>query len=509
MDTSTADWNYTSENNGYTAQAHKSKNIHETRGKAVGGSSNANYMVYVRGNKADFDSWVAQGNEGWDWNNVTYYYMKSELFNDSILLKGNTAALHGTHGFLGVTRPLFPKETKPYFDAFSEIGHEFVSDINGFKQMGYGPHQFTVNNGLRQSTAVSFIRPIRDRPNLHILTKTLATKVIINENKEAIGVKVKLHSGNVVRLMASKEVILSAGAINSPQLLMLSGVGPKDHLKKMNIPLVLDSPNVGQNLQDHTVTSLLLSGKKDESPNIWNSNPFVDSLSFPGPILGGHVALNKSQTYPDYQANVFIFPPNALLPTIMCSHIFKLNDEICEAVLQASDRREVIYAHICYLHPKSRGSIKLRSGNPEDPPLINLGHFNDPSDLDNLVAYVEDFLKVLEASHFRSMNSSVIDVKVRQCTHLEFASREYWRCYGLNTVSSQFHVSGTCAMGPKGTGVLDAQLRLRGVRRLRVADGSIIPLITSGNTNAPIIMIAEKAADMIKSDHGNCGLENN
>ncbi|XP_037298072.1 LOW QUALITY PROTEIN: oxygen-dependent choline dehydrogenase-like [Manduca sexta] len=215
----------------------------------LGGSSGANYMLYVRGNKRDYDEWEENGLEGWSWDSVLPYFIKSERLHSEEILASPSADLHGTDGYLGVTRPLWQGKVENDLEAFKENGHEILVDTNGYNQLGYSLPTFTIDNKTRQSTSFAFLRPIKERENLRVLVNTYCRKILFDE-KCAIGVEVKLPNGKIINLTADK-VILSGGAINSPQLLMLSGVGPKKHLEEMGIQVLLDAPNVGENLQDH------------------------------------------------------------------------------------------------------------------------------------------------------------------------------------------------------------------------------------------------------------------
>lgn len=499
VDYSYVDWNYYTVNDGFSAQSHKTKNIHMTRGKMLGGSSGSNYMLYVRGNKADFDGWAAQGNPGWDWKNVTYYFKKSERLNDKPIFKSKSASLHNTKGVLGVTRPQWRRRTKKYFDAFRETGHKILLDTNGYQQLGYSEPTFTINKNIRQSTAAAFIKPIKHRPNLYILKNSLVTKVKFNKSNIAVGVELKLPDKRTITLKANKEVILSAGAINSPQLLMLSGIGPEDHLRRNGINIVWNSSQVGRNLHDHTTVPVVLTGMKgpDISDNI---DLFTHANTIPFPMLIGHVARDKRKTYPDYQTLGFPLPPSAIVLDLICSFVIGYHDRICLGAHQASKIGETFGALITLLHPKSRGEIRLQSSNPEASPIIDIGYFSNRDDLDNLARCLEDYTKVLNSTYFRSVDSNVLEINLKECVGESFASHEYWRCYARTLATTLWHPVGTCAMGPEG--VVDAQLRVRGVTALRVVDASVMPTITSGNTNAPTIMIAEKASDMIKADHG-------
>lgn len=468
----------------------------------LGGSSGANYMLYVRGNKADYESWVEQGNKGWDWDEVTAYFKKSERLDDKVILKSKSANLHGTKGYLGVTRPVWKKRTQHYFDAFKENGHKILIDVNGHEQLGYSAPTFTVYNNLRHSTANAFLSPIRHRPNLFVLKNTLTRKILIDDNKRAIGVEIMSSNGKIVKVFSHKEVIVSAGALNSPQLLMLSGVGPKEHLQDMGIPVILDSPNVGNNLHDHMTVYIAIKGKREITHSDVNLEVLSNLNKFPVPVIFGQVAVNKTQTYPDYQTILFVEPARSLVVPAFCTSILRLRDNLCERLVRRTQDSDVLVGGLSLLQPKSRGRIRLKNNDPLTKPLVYAGYYSDLSDLENHINYFKDYISIINTTYFRSIKSEVAFVDIDECINVPKGSYEYLKCYILNTVTTLWHPVGTCAMGPDDKAVVDERLRVRGVTRLRVIDASVMPTITRGTTNAPVIMIAEKGADMIKLDNG-------
>lgn len=215
----------------------------------------------------------------------------------------------------------------------------------------------------------------------------------------------------------------------------------------------------------------------------------------------GLVALDKDQKFPDYQVTAFPIKSGSLLPALICSQVFEWNDEICIAMANSTTHRDILFTLISFLHPKSRGTVQLKTNNADNGPMINAGYFSDNDDLKKFAKSVKDFTDVTSTKYFKDLNSEIVNLNVKECKNNKFGSEEYWECYVLNLVASQFHYSGTCAMGPDGEGVVDEKLRVRGVKGLRVVDASIMPTITSGNTYASVLMIAEKASDMIKSDN--------
>lgn len=501
MDYSFADWNYYTVDDGYSSQAHRSKNIHQTRGKMLGGSSGANYMFYVRGNEEDYKKWVELGNPGWDWANATYYFKKSERLKSPEIMASDSAPLHNTNGYLGVTRPKWTKETKKYFDAFRNNGREILVDVNGYNQIGYAPPAFTVDDNIRQSSSVAFLNPIRFRPNLFVVKNCLVTKILFDADKKAHAVEVRLFNKKRITLFATKEIILSAGSINSPQLLMLSGVGPKQHLEEKGINVVLDSPMVGKNLHDHSAVFVVIkTGRRGLFVVPQNAKVLLNLNKMPTPTMIGHIALDKTQKYPDYQVSAFPFPAATILSTLICSVVFAMNNKLCVDIASAGQDRETIFALVTLLHPVSRGFIALKNKDPDEPPLIYAKYYANDTDLEKHARCMQDYLTVLNTKYFKSVNAKIVEPYVKNCRKLQFNTHEYWKCYVLNVATTQWHPVGTCMMGPNG--VVDERLRVRGLKGIRVVDAGVMPFVSSGNTNAPTIMIGEKASDMIKNDHG-------
>lgn len=383
-------------------------------------------MYYVRGNKADYQEWAAMGNKGWDWDTVLPYFKKSERFNNGGSVH-ESISLHGKNGYLGVTTPIFEQQTAPLFKAFKDTGHKILEEVNGFEQLGYAHASFTIDK-KRQSSAFSFLTPIKNRPNLFTLKSTLANKIIF-DSKRAVGVEIQDSNGNVKTVRARKEIILSAGALNSPQLLMLSGIGPKDHLSEMGIETLVDSPNVGTNLQDHVLVPIILTGNRTSTPTevLSDVKNLLNTTQFPVASFLGHIALNKSQSYPDYQVTGFPLTKGSVLPAIFCSNVFEYNDEICTAMAEATSK-EVLFALVTLLHPKSRGKMRLKSKNPKENALLYADYLSNKDDVKKFAQCILDYTSVVNAPNLKEVKSEIADLNVKSCTGIPFASQEYWEC---------------------------------------------------------------------------------
>ncbi|CAK1541978.1 unnamed protein product [Leptosia nina] len=484
------DYNYTSRNDHRTYQSHKIGALNLTSGRGLGGSSSVNYMAYVRGCPDDYNHWArATQDSTWNSSEVFPYFLKSEKIESPEILWSSYKGYHGTDGFLKVTRENRPEINK-YLKSFEEIGKPLVFDINGPSNLGYTPLLVTIADGFRQSTALTNLAN-KDRSNLFVRKNSFVTRIVIDEDNIARGVEFETEDKKTIRAWARREVIVSAGTMNSPRLLMLSGIGPEKHLGKFNINVKKNLP-VGYNFHDHTIS--LISIKTEESSG---SSPAPDPHTLPFPVFTGFIALNDSQTCPEYQTLIFVVPNDSEAPLQLCSFNLGFEDYICQNIFQAGKGRNTLYVNLSLLHPKSRGRVKLRSSNPHDPPVVEPETFSNIQDLHDLAKYVADFAKIVNSTYFRSINAEFVDLVSPMCKEWEFGSQQYWRCYVLNTMTTLWHYVGTCAMGT----VVDSQLRVYGVRRLRVVDASVMPRIVGGNTNVPVIMIAEKAADFIKRQH--------
>lgn len=461
-----------------------------TRGKLLGGSSSINFMAYTRGNRRDYDTWASLiGDPSWSWDNVLPYYKKSEKMLDPNILNTHNRRNHGTKGYVKITRPHL-KVIDNYLKAFEEVGNDIHTDLNGGDNLGYGQMYTTVADGIRQSTAISFLSNIKDRKNLHVLKNTVVSKVVFNTNK-AVGVEVILENGKCITLKAREEVIVSAGAINTPQILMLSGIGPKNHLNNMGIKVIKDLP-VGQGLKDHAGVFVIQKMNEIEA----SDGPFTVNLdNFPEALIEGYAALNSSQRYLDYQSVNFILEDSQAILQF-CGYFYGFIDEICQEYFEAIRGKQYLKSIVSMMYPESSGRILLNSTNPKDPPLIYMGYHSKKSDIHSHATYLKHFLKVNRSKFFRSANSELVVPKLCGCGNFVDTS-EFYQCFVSCNLVPMLHYIGTCPMGT----VLDSRLKVIGLKSIRVVDASVTPTIISSNMNAPTMMIAEKASDMIKEDY--------
>jgi choline dehydrogenase len=435
------------------------------RGKMLGGCSSMNAMIYIRGNRLDFDRWGELGNQGWSFSDLARYFNKAES--------------RGANGPLSVSdlRYINPL-SRAFVEAGVEIGLSRNDDFNGPEQEGIGLYQVTQKRGKRHSTAAAYLKPALVRSNLTVLTHAMATRLLLDKRR-VVGVEF-IRDGRTERFNATREVILSGGAINSPQLLMLSGIGPAEHLNSHAIPVVLDLPGVGENLQDHLMISVAYESTKPIS--MATAESFGNILKYMlfkrGPLTsnvgeaGGFVKTSPDLPIPDLQ---LLFGP-----------VYYLN----HGFTRPEGHGFTIVSTL--LRPQSRGHITLRSVDPLDPPVIQPNYLAEEADLKVLVEGVKLARRLASARAFDPFRGAEVCPGSSAVNDLEIS--EFIR----ETVETLYHPVGTCKMGSDSTAVVDDRLKVRGMEGLRVVDASVMPEITGGNTNAPTIVIAEKAAEMIK-----------
>jgi choline dehydrogenase len=441
------------------------------RGKTLGGSSAINLMVYIRGDRADFDGWSQRGCAGWDYESVLPYFQKAEC-NSRL-----GEPLHGSTGPLYVEDRMFTHElSRRWVEAAEQWGLPHNDDFNGASQIGAGAYQVTCHNGWRWSTADAYLRPIADRPNLAVAANSQVTRILFDGTR-ATGVGYVSEGAEVI-VSAEVEVILAAGAINSAQLLLLSGIGPAAHLRSHDIPVKLDLPGVGANLQDHTMT-----------PLVWATQDSTDLLQLASPENlrlwqeghGGPFSSNGSEIGGFFSGNGTAGSDIQLMggPTAFADH-GRFSPSLPNFTILAAPT-----------HPKSRGRVSLRSSDPLAAPRIETGYFSAPADLE----CVKRGLRVaLEIAAQRAFVSNVRALRLPEAIPDDAALTEHIRRWS----QTEYHAVGTCAMGVDDDSVVDPELMVRGIDNLRVIDASVMPAIISGNTNAAAIMIGEKGADLVK-----------
>ncbi|MBL0393480.1 choline dehydrogenase [Ramlibacter monticola] len=448
------------------------------RGKVLGGSSSINAMIYTRGHPADYDAWAAEGNAGWGWEDVLPFFKRAE-HNER-----GADAFHGTGGPLNVMDLRSPHRFGPVFvEAAKQAGYPQTRDFNGATPDGVGLYQVTHRNGERCSAAKAYLTPNLQRPNLHILTGAQATRVLL-EGRRAVGVRYR-QDGQDQEVRARREVVLSAGALLSPQLLMLSGIGPGGHLREHGIPVLHDLPGVGRNLHDHVdvvqvvdaphLTDLLgvsMAGVANAVKGIleWRRER-RGLLTTNFAEAGGFIRSSPEEALPDLQLHFVIGKLVNHGRRIVPGHGYS--------------------CHVCLLRPRSRGALTLASADPFAPPRIDPDFLGDPDDLRRLVLGFRAMRRILEQPALAGYRGRELAASAAARDDAAIAA------FIRGHADTIYHPVGTCRMGSGSLDVVDAQLRVHGIEGLRVADASIMPRIVGGNTNAPAIMIGEKAADLL------------
>ena len=449
-----------------------------TQAKVIGGGSSINAQVYIRGNAQDYDMWAQSGCAGWSYRDVLPYFKRAEG-NDRL-----RDEYHGTQGPLGVSEPL---ATLPIADAFlaacEEAGLARNPDFNGEKQEGVGFYQVTQKSGRRSSTATAYLKPALRRPNLTVIRDAEVLRVLVERNR-AVGVEIAPPSGRREILHARREVIIASGAIGSPRLLMLSGIGPADHLKSLGITPVVDAPGVGSNLQDHldlgTISECTGAHTYDKyGKPLWAALAGVLYLAFRGGpaasslfVTGGFAKVDENAAEPDMQFHLG----------------FGSGIEAGIAKLKNAG----VTLNSAYMRPRSRGSVRLASADPRAAPLIDPNYWADPYDREMSLRGLKLAREIMAKPALRRF------VLAERVPGPQVASDEDLIAFACASGKTDHHPVGTCRMGIDAEAVVNPDLTFRGIKALRVVDASIMPNVITGNTNAATIMIAEKASDMIR-----------
>ena len=453
---------------------------YQPRGKVLGGSSSLNAMIYTRGHPADYDFWADQGNPGWSYAEVLPYFKKAE-HNER-----GADDFHGSNGPLNVTDLRSPNRFGELFvQAGEQAGYPRNADFNGARQEGVGRYQVTHKNGERHSAAKAYVTPNLSRPNLKVFTGALTIRILM-DGKRAVGVEY-VHQGQTRRLKCRREVLLCAGAIQSPQILMLSGIGPREHLLAHQIEPVHHLPGVGLHLHDHIDVVQVVDAPRGK--DLFGVSPggalrmlkgiFEWRQQRSGMLTtnfaesGGFIRSDPSEALPDLQLHFVIGKLINHGRTTTLGHGYS--------------------CHVCLLRPQSRGSVRLASKDPLALPLVDPAFLNEQDDLDRMVRGFKLMRNILQQPALAQFGGRELSVTATAQTdaEIEQAIRKL-----ADTI---YHPVGSCRMGPGELDVVNAELRVHGLQGLRVVDASIMPRIVSGNTNAPVIMIAEKAAAMIKA----------
>ena len=466
----------------YSADGPNGRAIHWPRGKTLGGSSSINGMLYVRGNPADFDGWAQMGCRGWSFDDVLPYFRKSEDYK-----QGADPEYRGKGGPLKVEdyRTVLPL-THKFIEGAQQAGFKFNKDLNGREQEGVGYSQMTRKGRWRGSTARTFLQEAAGRPNLRVETEALASKLLF-EGKRCIGVAFR-QRGKALEARAGKEVILCGGAINSPHLLQISGIGPADHLQSIGVPVVHDLRGVGSNLQDHYVARVSHRVKGAISINKLSRGLRVvrEAMRF---AIEGRGALTFGVT----TAQVFCrSTPEKSSPDLQLLFTPASYDLAKFLELEQDDGMTVA---VCPARPDSRGTIMARSADPVEKPTIAPNYLSDPADLRVMSAGIRFTRQIFAAPAIAQYSVSETLPGTAATTDEDFLD------YAKRLGTTIYHPVGTCRMGDGPSAVVDSRLRVHGIQGLRVIDASVMPTLTTGNTNAPTIMIGEKGAAMIKEDN--------
>lgn len=506
-----ATWDYYTERSTNYCLSMRNGRCYWPRGKVLGGCSAINGNLYIRGNRNNFDTWLKLGNPTWGWHdNVLNYYKKSEQCLVPELLSFDNGKYHSADGLLKVThyKTIDPMRSV-LKHAARELGLPWLPNLD-VKFIGLVRMIGTFDDPARDSAAKAFLISAKHRSNLHIVYNAHVLKILFDKHGSAVGVEFMLNGKHIVARQR-KEIIVSAGAINSPQLLMLSGLGDREKLRKLNIPTVRHVPGIGQSLQDHAQIPVIFEIKRPTEFSRIKDDPMRNMFEY---ITNGTGKLTSAGFFDiaSYFNSINTTDPFPNIQTI-CVHLQKgsnglatffrttgFEETLARRIEERTKDSEIFMFLMVMITPKSRGELNLNSADPFDHPAIDAGYFSDRMDLRAMVEGVKFLRKLVQTKSFREHQIEEFIVPLDACG--EHGSDSYWECYIRHLTFSVYHPVGTVRMGPNTdkSAVVDYRLRVKEIPGLRVIDASIMPIITSGNTNAPSIMIGEKGSAFIKED---------
>ncbi|XP_068155539.1 glucose dehydrogenase [FAD, quinone] [Drosophila tropicalis] len=506
------DWQYHTEPNGRACMAMQGGSCHWPRGKMLGGTNGMNAMIYARGTREDFDDWERRGNPGWGYDSVLEHFRKAEDLRST--RTDYTPGDHGVGGPMGINNYVSDNEFRSTIRAgMEEMGYGSAPDFTEGSFIGQMDILGTQDGGRRITTAHSHLR--KDTPNLHIVRHAQVKRLNVVESpeKRVESVTFVHREGKEYTVKAKKEVIVSAGAIGTPQILILSGIGPADHLKNLGIPVKANLP-VGRNLKDHASLPVIFQIDKSTARKP-TEEELVDSMY--NLLMGRHSKLlhHEATALTGFINTTSLHGPN---PDIQTTNFFSLmqspelkgyvaatgfNERVAKSILSANQHTNTYITYLLHLKPFSAGYLELQSADYLDAPILQPGYMTDERDVDTYIRALNIYKNLPETRAFAEREAKLHKIDLKDCNSLEYQSDEYWRCYIRHMTTTVYHPVGTARMGPANdpTSVVDARLRVHGVKGLRVIDASIMPDIVGANTNAACIMIGEKGADMIKEDY--------
>ncbi|XP_055296196.1 glucose dehydrogenase [FAD, quinone]-like [Sitodiplosis mosellana] len=480
------------------------------RGKMLGGSSSINYMFFVRGIEDDYNEWANLGSSGWDYESVLPYFRKFEGNQNKNFVAYANGRYHSATGPLKISSTPIASIDGAIAGLLREAGVQFIPDLNADYKLGHTFIQLFTSNGLRSSSASGYLSPVWTRSNLHVIKQAYVTKVLLNDKNEAYGVEFLYKGQYKMKAYSKKEVIVSAGAIQSPTLLMRSGIGPKQHLEKQKIACKADL-HVGENYIDHVYVPMPFMLNINQSPLPWTytiNSVLQYVLSRTGPLasptfISSHINTINGTGAPDIQLSYGNFargtPRMIITGFLRYSNFEQFNDFL----ININSQYDNSLALITLLKPKSRGFIRLNECEKCPEATINSNYLTDPRDRATMMRAIKYVLSTYTSEPFKKRGASLIRIPIPECDELEYLSDPYWECYMTYLSIAGSHQVGTSKMGTDLKAVVDPRLRVYKTKRLRQIDAGVIPVPISGNTNSAVSMVGERGADIIKEDYLN------